>query len=70
MNLLVLAIVLATLAKHVVVLKLRFRNMSKRIRISHIFERPHSTTTCFDSFNSLSSKIFDKTNSKFDLKIK
>ena len=26
--------------------------------------------TCFDSFNSLSSKITVKANSKFDLKIK
>ena len=30
----------------------------------------HFTTTCFESYNSLSFKIFDKANSKFDLKIK
>ena len=30
----------------------------------------HSTTTCFDSYNSLSFKIIDKANSKFHLKIK
>ena len=30
----------------------------------------HSTTTCFDLYNSFSSKIIDKDNSKFDLKIK
>ena len=65
-----LAIVQATLAKHVVVLKRSFRNMSKRIIISHIFEHLHPTTTCFDSHKSLSFKIFDKTNSKFGLKIK
>ena len=37
---------------------------------SHIFKNLHSTTTCFDSYNSLSFKIIDKTNSKFELKIK
>ena len=37
---------------------------------SHIFKHLHSTTTCFDSNNSLSFKIIDKVNSKFDLKIK
>ena len=30
----------------------------------------HSTPTCFDLYNSLSFKIIDKGNSKFDLKIK
>ena len=37
---------------------------------SPIFKHLHSTTTCFDSYNSLSFKIIDKANSKFDLKIK
>ena len=37
---------------------------------SHIFKHLHSTTTCFDSYNSLCFKIIDKANSKFDLKIK
>ena len=37
---------------------------------SHIFKHLHSTTTCFDSCDSLSINIFDKANSKFDLKIK
>ena len=36
----------------------------------HIFKHLHSTTTCFDSYDSLSFKIIDKANSKFDLKIK
>ena len=36
----------------------------------HIFKHLHSTTTCFDSYNSLSFKIIDKANSKFNLKIK
>ena len=36
----------------------------------HIFKRLQSTTTCFDSYNSLSFKIIDKDNSKFDLRIK
>ena len=37
---------------------------------SHIFKHLHSTTACFDSYNSLTFKIIDKANSKFDLKIK
>ena len=36
----------------------------------HIFKDLHSTAACFDSYNSLSFKIIDKANSKFDLKIK
>ena len=36
----------------------------------HIFKHLHSTTTCFDSYNSLSFKIFDEANSKFGLNIK
>ena len=35
-----------------------------------IFNHLHSTTTCFESYNSLCFKITDKANSKFDLKIK
>ena len=42
----------------------------KKDNKSHIFKHPHSTATCFDSYNSLSFKIIDKVNSKFDLKIK
>ena len=41
-----------------------------KVNKSHIFKHLHSTTTCFDSHNSLSFKIIDKANSKFDLKIK
>ena len=37
---------------------------------SHNFKHLHSTAKCFDSYNSLSFKIIDKANSKFDLKIK
>ena len=37
---------------------------------SHIFKHLHSTAKCFDSYNSLSFKIIDKANSKFDLKLK
>ena len=37
---------------------------------SHIFKHLHSFKTCFDSYNSLCFKIIDKTNPKFDLKIK
>ena len=64
-----LAAVLATLAKLVVILKLGLRSISKRIT-SLIFKHLHSTATCFDSYNSLCFKIIDKANSKFDLKIK
>ena len=38
--------------------------------MSHIFKHLHPTTTCFDSYNSLSFEIIDKANSKFGLKIK
>ena len=60
-----LAVVLAILAKLVVILELGLRDNK-----SHIFKHLHSTTTCFDSYNSLCFKIIDKANSKFDLKIK
>ena len=60
MNLLVLAVVLAILAKLVVILKLGLRNIYTL----------HSTATCFDSYNSLSFTIIGKGNCKFDLKIK
>ena len=42
----------------------------KKYNKSHIFKHLHSTPTCFGSYNSLCFKIIDKTNSKFDLKIK
>ena len=44
-------------------------NIKKDIK-AHIFIHLHSTTTCFDSYNSLSFKIIDKANSKFDSKRK
>ena len=37
---------------------------------SHIFKYLHSSTTCFDSYNSLCFKIIGKANSTFDLKTK
>ena len=42
----------------------------KKDNNSHIFKHLHSTASCFDSYNSLSFKIIDKADSKFDLKIK
>ena len=42
----------------------------KKDNRSHLFKQLHSTETCFDSYNSLCLKIIDKTNSKFNLKIK
>ena len=65
-----LAVVLAILAKLVIILKLGLKNISKKNNKYHIFKHLHSTTTCFDSYNSLCLKIIDKANSKFDLKIK
>ena len=50
--------------------KTRIKGYIKNDNKSHIFKHLHSTTTCFDSYNSLSFKIIDKANSKFDLKIK
>ena len=42
----------------------------ENFNIKLVFKHLHSTTTCFDSYNSLCFKIIDKANSKFDLKIK
>ena len=69
-----LDLVLAILSKNVVILKLRLKNILTKDKIkdkkSHIFKYLHFTTTCFNSYNSLSFKTIDKANSKFDLKIK
>ena len=50
--------------------KTRIEEHIKKDNKSHIFKHLRSTTTCFDSYNSLSFEITDKANSKFDLKIK
>ena len=42
----------------------------KKDNKSHISKHLQSSERCFDSYNSLCFKIIDKTNSKFDLKIK
>ena len=63
--------VLAILAKLVVILKRGLGNISKKITsliFLNIYTPPQHAL--FDSYNSLSFKIIDKTNSKFDLKIK
>ena len=62
------SVVLALLAKLVVISKLGLKNISKMIT-SLIFLNI-STATCFDSYDSLCFKIIDKANSKLDLKIK
>ena len=66
-----LVAVVATLAKLVVILKLGLRNISKII-ISliflNIYTPPQDVLTRIILF--LSFKIIDKTNSKFDIKIK
>ena len=63
-----LAVVLATLAKLVVILRVGLRNISKRITslIFLNFDTPpqHVLT------HAIYFKIIDKANSKFDLKIK
>ena len=58
-------VVLATLAKPAVIFKLGLKNDK-----SHTFKYLHSTAACFDSHNSLSLKIIDKADSRFDLEIK
>ena len=50
--------------------KTRTEEHIKKNNKCRIFKDLHSTTTCFDSYNSLSLKIIDKANSKFDLKNK
>ena len=50
--------------------KTRIEKHIKKDNKSHIFKHLHSTATCFDSYNSLCFKVIDKTNSKFDIKIK
>ena len=65
-NLIVLVAVLPTLAKIVVILKLGLRNVSKDNK-PYIFRHLLFTTTCFEVYNYLSSKIIDKANSKFNL---
>ena len=50
--------------------KTRIEEHIKKDNKSHIFKHLHSTARCFDSYNSVYFKIIDKTNSKFDLKIK
>ena len=65
-----LAVVLAILAKLVIILKLGLRSISKSITsliVLNIYTPPqHALST----INSLYFKIIEKTNSKFDLKIK
>ena len=68
-NLLVLAVGLATWAKLNVILKIGLRNISKRITrfiILNIYTPPQHVLTHI----ILSFKIIDKANSKFNLKIK
>ena len=50
--------------------KTRIEKHIKKDNKSHIFKHFHSTATCFDSYNSLCFKVIDKTNSKFDIKVK
>ena len=49
---------------------LRIEKHIKRDNKSHVFKHLHFTAAFFGSYNSLSFKIIDKANSKFDLKIK
>ena len=50
--------------------KTRIEEHIKKEDKSHIFKHLYFTALCFGSYNSLSFKISDKANSKFDLKIK
>ena len=65
-----LAAVLATFTKLVIILKLGLRNISKKDNKSHISKHLPSTTACFHLYNSLSFKIIRKVNLKLDLEIK
>ena len=65
-----LSAVLAILGKLVVILKLGLRNIMEKDNKSHIFKHLHFIATSLDSYSSLSFKIIDKANSKFDFKIK
>ena len=49
--------------------KTRIEGHIKKDNKSHIFKHLYFTAACFDSYNSLSFKIINKANSKFDLKI-
>ena len=50
--------------------KTKIEEHIKKDSKSRIFKYLHTTTTYFDLYNSLSFKMIDKANSKFDLKIK
>ena len=50
--------------------KTRIEEHIKKDNKSHILKHLYSTATCFDSYNSLSFKIIDKANQKFELGIK
>ena len=50
--------------------KTRIEEHIEKDNMSRIFKHLHSTATCVDWYNSLSFKMIDKANSKFDLKIK
>ena len=50
--------------------KTRIKEHIKKDNKYHIFKHLHSTTISFDLYNSLSFKIIDKGDSKFDLKFK
>ena len=65
-----LAVVVAILAKLVVVILTRIEEHIKKDNQFNIFKHLHSNATCFDSYNSLCFKIIDKANSEFNLKIK
>ena len=50
--------------------KTRIEEHIKKYDKFHISKHLHSTATCVDSYNYICFKTIDKTNSKFDLKIK
>ena len=64
-----LAVILASLAKLAVILKLGLRNISQKDKKSHIFKHIHPPQHALTRI-ILFFKIHDKANSKFDFKIK
>ena len=47
-----------------------YKSIKASAKTKSIKANIHTTTTCFDWYNSLYFKIFDKANSKFELRIK
>ena len=63
-----LAVVFNYIGKTCLYFKTRIEEHIKKDKKSHILKHLDSSTTCFDSYNSLCCKIIDEANSKFKIK--